>query len=106
DFGHIADVFRQTGGAWLLDERAGAADGRVLISGHTCRGEPLPPERGRRNIALIHYPVWADRLPAGYDAVLAGHSHGGQVRLPFLGALVKPSGVGRYERGRFETPAG
>jgi predicted MPP superfamily phosphohydrolase len=38
--------------------------------------------------------------------MLAGHSHGGQVRLPFYGALVIPFGVDDYELGRFDTPAG
>lgn len=41
-----------------------------------------------------------------FDVALAGHSHGGQVRLPFVGSLVVPFGVGRYDLGLFRTAAG
>jgi uncharacterized protein len=38
--------------------------------------------------------------------ILAGHSHGGQVRLPFWGALIVPRGVGRYDLGYYKTAGG
>jgi hypothetical protein len=56
---------------------------------------------------LIHYPAWVERLAGvSLDLILAGHSHGGQVRLPFLGAVLIPGGIGRYDLGLFQTPAG
>jgi predicted MPP superfamily phosphohydrolase len=42
----------------------------------------------------------------GIPVVLAGHTHGGQVRFPFWGALTTRSSLGAlYDRGRFEFAA-
>lgn len=53
----------------------------------------LPPAPiGPPRIALLHSPdqfAWARREQ--FDLALAGHVHGGQVRLPLVGPLVAPS---------------
>lgn len=55
---------------------------------------------GEAVIALWHEPDWAAEV-ARYKPVmqLSGHSHGGQVRLPILGALGAPAGGRRYVQG-------
>jgi predicted MPP superfamily phosphohydrolase len=47
-------------------------------------------------IAVMHSPDAAPEVAAlGYDLIVAGHTHGGQVRLPVLGALVTNSSMPR-----------
>ena len=51
-------------------------------------------------IALTHEPDSFPDMPSRVALTLAGHTHGGQVALPLLGALVVPSRYGqRYAAG-------
>lgn len=64
---------------------------------------PRSPENAEFRIALCHTPDqlrWCQR--AGIDLALAGHTHGGQVQLPWLGVITSPSLHGtRYACGVF-----
>ena len=66
------------------------------------------PSRDREvsqlRLLLSHSPDqlgWARRFD--FDLMLAGHTHGGQIRLPLLGPIVSPSRLGtQYASGTFE----
>lgn len=48
-------------------------------------------------IAVCHSPdSWPRALKYGFPLTLAGHTHGGQVRLPGIGPIVAPSRYGTY----------
>lgn len=48
-------------------------------------------------ILLIHEPDYINKFDySRYDMILAGHSHNGQVRLPFVGAIYTPVGSKKY----------
>ncbi|HEX2201910.1 MAG TPA: metallophosphoesterase [Longimicrobium sp.] len=71
--------------------------------------DPLPPpERRDFTLLLAHDPDQAERARRGYDAVdliVSGHTHGGQVRLPVVGALKNPSeNDDLYEQGLRRRP--
>ncbi|HZT81386.1 MAG TPA: metallophosphoesterase [Gemmataceae bacterium] len=61
---------------------------------------------GLFRLCLTHTPDqigWARRH--GIDVLLAGHVHGGQVRLPGVGSVLVPSTYGRrYDCGTFDEP--
>lgn len=55
-------------------------------------------------IALMHEPDFADiAAQAEVDIQLSGHSHGGQVRVPFLGPLILPKYGEKYPMGFYRV---
>lgn len=72
------------------------------------RGHPDPasaiqglPE-GIFKLLLMHEPDYADTASThSFQLQLSGHSHGGQVRLPWVGEVLTPPGARRYVQGLY-----
>ena len=104
--------------AYLPIDRFGErSGGRVWLAGvdDPVNGHPAPERAipaairnrpGEPVLLMCHAPDYADDLlvtPAGraVDLMLSGHTHGGQIRLPFLGPLTLPSLGRKYIQGWF-----
>ncbi|EES48249.1 metallophosphoesterase [Clostridium botulinum] len=54
------------------------------------------------NLLLLHEPDLSDKFVSyNVDLILAGHSHGGQVKIPFLGEIVTPPLAEKYKDGLY-----
>ncbi len=118
DFHNVVPaIFRDLPITWLMD-----AIEEVHINGHTVRlvGVRCTRERSRDvprlrglldgssehpfTLLLYHSPdLMPEAVELGVDLYLCGHTHGGQIRLPFFGAIITSSDFWkRYEMGRYE----
>ena len=101
----LVEQLRARGWTALRNERAdldlGALKTEIVgledphIARHDLRAA-LRSSPERFGIAIVHSPDPAPELAAlGYPLIFAGHTHGGQVRLPLVGALVTNSQLPR-----------
>jgi uncharacterized protein len=83
--------------AGLDDWRQGRPDLTAALAGRPV-GVPC--------LLLSHNPDALPHVPTDVDLTLCGHTHGGQVRLPFVGPLVTSSRYGRrFASGWVRGPA-
>ncbi len=57
-------------------------------------------------VLLLHRPEYFEEATGfGADLILSGHTHGGQIRLPLIGAVFAPNQgwFPRYDVGRFDS---
>ncbi len=67
--------------------------------------ESYAPKAGYYNVVLCHEPDVFDEM-TGVDLMLSGHTHGGQIRVPFLGALVDSKYGRKYISGLYTVGDG
>lgn len=111
--GRFWDIYGQTGVHVLngSSETLSVRGEKVWIAGVSVDNEgalanalkDVPPDAF--SIFLYHYPAAIDAASLkNIDLFCAGHTHGGQVRLPLFGALVTNSTKGKqYESGLYEV---
>ncbi len=108
------------GGCELLVNRAATLEvpgGRLQVVGlddwrhgtQDPEGVARQLDPGLPQLWLLHEPEQVDRFAWPVEArpflLLAGHTHGGQVRLPLMEPYT-PRGSGRYLAGEYATPQG
>jgi len=94
-------IERGSGRIWLC----GSDD---CNGGHPNINLTVPEKPDGPVILMAHEPDYADTVashPRGQlvDLMLSGHSHGGQIRLPFYGPLILPPQGQKYVEGHFRV---
>jgi hypothetical protein len=107
------NLLEGTGFRWLQQEAVAVTKGSdsigILGVGFAHSGVSLDPVRAlpvdRFNVFMFHTPDLVEDISSpAVDLYLCGHTHGGQVTLPWYGALITFSKFGKkYESGRYRV---
>lgn len=103
-------VYASAGVTLLANEARRLRDDLWIVGFDDATGGAPDVERALRDVpagvatlALTHSPELFDRVAGRVSVLLAGHTHGGQVRAPFLPPLWVPPGSGGYVEGAYAS---
>ena len=111
----VSDGLRRASIRVLMNEgvRLTVGDSSIFLAGidSVFGGQPDPSAAfsARKNeavsLALVHEPDYINELSrlVQVDLQLSGHTHGGQVRIPGLGAIILPQLGHRYVEGLYRV---
>jgi uncharacterized protein len=111
----VLDGLRAASIRVLINEgvRLTVGGGAIFLAGidSVSAGQPNPTAAflARKNeavsLALVHEPDYINQLSrlVQVDLQLSGHTHGGQVRIPGLGAIILPAGGRTYVEGLYRV---
>ena len=104
-----AELIKNSGFTYLNSESEllyYEGDTPIRIEGYPSYLEDTPEyqtyEEDYYTITLLHEPDAIDNLQSNTNLVLAGHSHGGQVRLPIIGSIYTPIGSKKYHEEHYK----
>lgn len=91
---YFLEELEKLGIKYLKNESVLVKDNKINLYGNTFYTRSFEKYKNyddKLNIILSHYSKHVrDRENVDFDFVFSGHTHGGQVRFPILGALVSP----------------